>query len=139
MGHKVVTARGAIVCGCWHGNRGGAPRSNALKCPCDVTTRDVGGVRAEVCLSAPRNRGDAQRLSATCHGEIFEEIVGIFLCRRDRHKSRFRRLWEVWSLKLEMNRHKSVGYLIRLKQLPYVGENDIRADVESSWRFYPDV
>ena len=104
-----------------------------------MTARDMGGVRAEIRLSVHRNRDIAQCFPATCRGEIFEEIVGIFLCRRDRDKSRSRRLWEIWSLKLEMNRHKNVRYLIRLKQLSYVGETDIRADVESSWSFYPDV
>ena len=38
---------------------------NTLKCPRDVTARDVGGVRAEMCLSVHRNRGDAA--ASLCH------------------------------------------------------------------------
>ena len=138
VGHKWVTDRGAIACGYWRGNRGGTPWSNALKCPCDVTARDVGGVRAEMCLSLRRNRGDARSLSATCQEEIFTEIVGIFLCRRDRHKGRSRMLS---SLLLEdaINRHVNVGGLISIKRLPCVGATGIRAYVESSWRLFPNA
>ena len=60
-----------------------------LKCAGDVTARDVGGVRVEACLSAHRNRGDAQRLPATCYGQILEEIERIFLFRRNRYRGKW--------------------------------------------------